>query len=330
MIDTIYIEKEIYDSPKTIQILRKFKSARKISIDRYGEIFNRKNQNFRVQKIKPNLILARKHKGFVLPTPEGFGIGDQNNFYFSHMYNCIYDCSYCFLQGMYSSANYLIFVNFEDFKREIKGVMERNLGENITFFSGYDCDSVAMESVTNFINDFIPIFRGHDNALIELRTKSVQTRIFEKLEPISNCVIAYSLMPEELAGKLDKKAPSVSLRIAAMKKLSAMGWKIGLRFDPLIYSDNWKIKYQSLFKEIYSEIKEENIHSVSLGSLRFPKTYFNKIFSFHRKEEVFSRLDINGGNLVSYDKDLESEMNTFCKNELLKYCNENKVFHCYS
>ena len=330
MIDTIYIEKEIYDSPKTIQILRKFKSARKISIDRYGEIFNRKNQNFRVQKIKPNLILARKHKGFVLPTPEGFGIGDQNNFYFSHMYNCIYDCSYCFLQGMYSSANYLIFVNFEDFKREIKGVMERNLGENITFFSGYDCDSVAMESVTNFINDFIPIFRGHDNALIELRTKSVQTRIFEKLEPISNCVIAYSLMPEELAGKLDKKAPSVSLRIAAMKKLSAMGWKIGLRFDPLIYSDNWKTKYQILFKEIYSEIKEESIHSVSLGSLRFPKTYFNKIFSFHRKEEVFSRLDINGGNLVSYDKDLESEMNTFCKNELLKYCNENKVFHCYS
>ena len=330
MIDTIYIEKEIYDSPKTIQILRKFKSARKISIDRYGEIFNRKNQNFRVQKIKPNLILARKHKGFVLPTPEGFGIGDQNNFYFSHMYNCIYDCSYCFLQGMYSSANYLIFVNFEDFKREIKGVMEGNLGESITFFSGYDCDSVAMESVTNFINDFIPTFRGHDNALIELRTKSVQTRIFEKLEPISNCVVAYSLMPEELAGKLDKKAPSVSLRIAAMKKLSAMGWKIGLRFDPLIYSDNWKTKYQILFKEIYSEIKEESIHSVSLGSLRFPKTYFNKIFSFHRKEEVFSRLDINGGNLVSYDKDLESEMNTFCKNELLKYCNENKVFHCYS
>ena len=330
MIETIYIEKEIEDNSKTIQILRKFKNARKISIDRYGEIFNRKNQNFRVQKINPSLILARKHKGFVLPTPVGFGIGDQKNFYFSHMYNCLYDCSYCFLQGMYSSANYLIFVNFDDFKKEIKQVMERNMGENISFFSGYDCDSVAMESVTNFINDFIPTFRGRENALIELRTKSVQTRIFEKLEPISNCVIAYSLMPEELAVKLDKKAPSVSSRISAMKKLSAMGWKIGLRFDPLIYSNNWKIKYQSLFKEIYSEIKEESIHSVSLGPLRFPKTYFNKIFSYHRQEEVFSRLDINGGNLVSYDKDLESEMNTFCKNELLKYCNENKVFHCYS
>ena len=32
----------------------------------------------------------------------------------------------------------------------------------------------------------------------------------------------------------------------------------------------------------------------------------------------------------TYDKALECEMNTFCKNDLLKYCNENKVFHCYS
>ena len=330
MIETIYIEKEIEDSPKTIQILRKFKNARKIFIDRYGEIFNKKNQNFRVQKIKPNLILAKKHKGFVLPTPEGFGIGDQKNFYFSHMYNCLYDCSYCFLQGMYSSANYLIFVNFEDFKKAIKEIMERNFGQSISFFSGYDCDSVAMESVTNFIDDFIPIFKDHENALIELRTKSAQTRIFEKLEPISNCVIAYSLMPEETALKLDKKAPSISLRIAAMKKLSVMGWKIGLRFDPLIYSENWRTKYQNLFKEIYSDIKEESIHSVSLGSLRFPKAYFNKIFGYHREEEVFSHMDIKSGNVVSYDKALENEMNTFCKNELLKYCNEKKVFNCYS
>ncbi len=330
MIDTIYIEKEIESNPKTLQILGKFKSARKISIDRYGEIFNRKNQNFRLQKIKPNLILAKKHKGFVLPTPEGFGIGDQKNFYFSHMYNCLYDCSYCFLQGMYSSANYLIFVNFEDFQKEIQKVMEINKGENLTFFSGYDCDSIAMESVTNFINDFIPFFRGNENALIELRTKSVQTRIFEKLEPISNCIIAYSLMPEDLAKKLDKKAPGVSSRISAMKKLASMGWKIGLRFDPLIFCEDWRKQYQNLFKRIYSEINEDNVHSISLGPLRFPKGYFNKIFGYHRKEEIFSYLNINSKNTVSYDVALENEMNSFCKNELLKFSSKKKVFNCFS
>ena len=116
MIETIYIEKNIIDHPRTKSILSKFKKARCIEIDRYSEIFNKRNQNFRTQKKNPALILAYKHDGFVLPTPEGFGIGGTKNYYFSHMYNCIYDCRYCFLQGMYSSANYVVFVNFEDFE----------------------------------------------------------------------------------------------------------------------------------------------------------------------------------------------------------------------
>jgi len=29
--------------------------------------------------------------------------------------NCVYDCEYCYLQGMYPSANIVVFVNFEDF-----------------------------------------------------------------------------------------------------------------------------------------------------------------------------------------------------------------------
>ena len=106
MIDTIYIEKEIRKHPRTLGILSKFRNVRTIAIDRYGEVFNRKNQNFRIQKKNPCLILAKKHKGFVLPAPEGFGIGSSKNYYFSHMYNCIYDCNYCFLQGMYSCLLY--------------------------------------------------------------------------------------------------------------------------------------------------------------------------------------------------------------------------------
>ena len=112
LIETIYVEKKIKEHPRTKLILSKLKKAKTIEIDRYGEIFNKRNQNFRIQKNNPDLILAFKNEGYVLPTPEGFGVGSSKNYYFSHMFNCIYDCRYCFLQGMYSSANYVIFVNF--------------------------------------------------------------------------------------------------------------------------------------------------------------------------------------------------------------------------
>ena len=133
MIETIYVEEAIQNYPRTKFILKKFKKSRIIAINKYAEIFNKRNQNFRIQKANPCLILANKRDGFVLSAPKGFGIGSSKNFYFSHMYNCIYDCRYCFLQGMYSSANYVIFVNFEDFDISIKKIIENNVDSKVTF-----------------------------------------------------------------------------------------------------------------------------------------------------------------------------------------------------
>ena len=89
MITTIYIEDEISDHPRTKKLIKRFPSATIISCTRYTEIFNRKSQNFRLQKKNPALILAKKHKGMVLPTPKHYGIGAKYNYYFSHMLNCI-------------------------------------------------------------------------------------------------------------------------------------------------------------------------------------------------------------------------------------------------
>ena len=51
MIETIYIENQIRKHHRTDEILSKFK--KKIDVvycDHYGEIFNIKSQNFRIQK----------------------------------------------------------------------------------------------------------------------------------------------------------------------------------------------------------------------------------------------------------------------------------------
>ena len=177
MIDTIYLEEAVRTHPRTVEILDLFPRARLISCERYGEVFNPRSQNFRIQKRRPALILAEKFKGHVLPAPEGFGIGDKQNFYFSHMLNCLYDCRYCFLQGMYLSANYTLFVNYEVFQEAIDTTLSSLPDDQkATFFSGYDCDSLAMESVTGFVKVFLPFFRERPRALLELRTKSVRIK----------------------------------------------------------------------------------------------------------------------------------------------------------
>jgi spore photoproduct lyase len=145
LINTIYIEHEVADHPRTRRICDRFSQARQIAVENYGAVFNRKAQNFRLQKRQPALILAGKQRNHVLPAPDGYGVGGGRNYYFSHMLNCLYDCRYCFLQGMYRSAHYVVFVNYEDFMMEIGALADEDQPHEPWFFSGYDGDRKKKE-----------------------------------------------------------------------------------------------------------------------------------------------------------------------------------------
>ena len=113
-----------------------------------------------------------------------------------------------------------------------------------------------------------------------------------------------------------------------MKVLSSKGWKIGLRFDPLIYSENWNKLYSELFEDCLSLIDNKVIHSVSFGPLRFPKQVFKKIKAEQPENKLFmGPLGLQNG-IVAYEADLENEMIKFCENKLLNEIEREKIFRC--
>ncbi len=328
MIDSIFVEASVKEHPVTKKVLQCLKNARTFEIDRHQEIFNRRQQNFRIQKQNPALILAKKYENFVLDAPSGFGISAQKNYYFSHMYNCIYDCRYCFLQGMYSSANYVLFVNYDDFFKSIAKTVSANKGNSMTFFSGYDCDSLAFEKITGFAQKALDFFSKFNSVELELRTKSIVSDIFLNRQPLSNCIVAYSLSPEAVAGILDHKAPSVTRRLIALKKLAEIGWSVGLRFDPLVYCSGWQEMYSSLLENIFSDIDISKVHSVSHGPLRFPREMYKRIARLYPDDRLFSFPMETAEGVVSYGKEIEEEMSDFLKLELAKYTSSSKIFRC--
>lgn len=326
MIETIYVEKNILKHERARTILDRFPSARKIICDRYSEVFNPNAQNFRVQKAKPSLILAEKFKNFVLPAPPGYGIGSRSNFYFSHMLNCLYDCRYCFLQGMYRSAHYVVFVNYEDFQTEIQKIAAQNRSARPHFFSGYDCDSLAMDPVTGFAASFLKVFEKLPGAYLELRTKSTQIRSLLAREALQNCVVAFSFTPSNVSEALEQRVPSIERRIDAMAKLSRRGWPVGLRFDPLIYEKNYAFNYEKLFERIFSSIDAESLHSVSIGGFRVPIPFFRKMRSLYPEEKLFASPLKPNGNMISFRSSLENEMLGFCTGALIRYVPREKLF----
>ena len=186
------------------------------------------------KKKNPSLILSQNKGKLLHEIPSTYGIGGKRNFYFSHLLNCMYDCRYCFLQGMFSSAHYVLFVNYEDYWDEICLTTEQSNDSTSWFFSGYDCDSLAMESITGFAEFFLPKFRVTPEAFLELRTKSVNTSILKNQEPLANVVVAFSFTPQEISEQLEHGVPSIESRLKAIHELSKLGWQVGVRIDPVI------------------------------------------------------------------------------------------------
>ncbi len=329
MIKTIYIENDIASHPRTKAILARFPHAVNIACDRYGEVFNRKAQNFRLQKKQPALILARKHKNLILPTPKQYGIGAAHNYYFSHMLNCLYDCRYCFLQGMFQSAHYVLFVNYEDFIWDLQSLIDKHKREPVHFFSGYDCDSLALDPMTHFTNEFLPLFIKNPHALLELRTKSTQVRNLLKQAPVPNCVIAFSFTPPKIAATLEHKTPAVDKRLQAIVDLQQAGWHIGLRFDPLIYTSNYVQEYTELFNAVFRKINPDLTHSVSLGSFRLPKDYFRKLEKLYPTDKLFSSPLIEEKNSIVYPPSIREGLLEFCEDIITQHIPADRFFSCH-
>lgn len=328
MIDTVYIEEAVEKHPRTLEICQRFESANKIICERYTQVFNPKAQNFRLQKQAPALILAEKFKNFALAAPPGYGIGAERNFYFSHMLNCPFDCRYCFLQGMYQSANYVVFVNYEDFGMEIRRIAEQSPDDEIHFFSGYDCDSLAFEPITGFARFFLPVFRSLPNAWIELRTKSTQISSLLQTEPMPNCIIAFSFTPEIMSNALEHKVPSVNKRLSAMQRLQEAGWTVGLRFDPVLFGKDCYEQYATLYDTIFGKLATDCIHSVSLGGFRLPEKFYKKIRKLYPQEKLFAAPMQAAKGMISYPDPIEDELIGYCSELLLKYIPKEKFFPC--
>jgi len=327
MFSTIYIEEEVLDTARVRSLLERFPDIPQVICERYGEVFNRKSQNFRLQKMAPALILAKKYGNKVLAAPEGYGYNASKSYYFSHMLNCVYDCRYCFLQGMYSSANYVLFVNFEDFEEAIEEKIRENQGGGV-YYSGYDCDSLALEPVSNFCKHFLSVFRRNPRAELEIRTKSTQVRSLLDVEVVPNCVIAMSFTTSEAATQWEHKVPSIDKRIEALRKLQLAGWNVAIRFEPLILDSESLSPYETLFEKIFSRLEAGRLHSVSSGLFRMPVEFHKRIVKLYPDEALYARATETRDGMIALKSADEGFQLAAVEELLLKHVSAEKYYRC--
>lgn len=324
----IYVEEGAKNHKRTARVLEKFPDAEVIEIRDYRDVFNRRNQDPVIQHKAQKLILAVKKDGFLYEgAPVCQSFGEEAFYYTSNVMNCIYDCEYCFLKGMYPSADIVIFVNLEDTFEKIETELERMISERKIYVSiSYESDMLAIEGFTGMLSDWAAWVKDRENVLLELRTKCANRNVLSVIKDTKNIILAITLSPDGVISKYERFTPDLKSRTHMAVEAIENDIPVRLCFDPMMYIKNYRDEYCKMIDITFSRISADKLRDVSLGSFRISKEYIKNFRrSYPDSAAAYFPYELRDG-YYQYPEDMRIEMEDFLYENLKKYVPDEKIF----
>ena len=310
----IYVERRALPYEMTKRILSVFPEAELILIDHYKEIFARPRQDVGGQHLSGQLILAVKEGQLIYQgAPVCQDFGEDHFYYTSCQMNCVFDCEYCFLKGVYPSGYRVLFVNAQDFLEETKKL----LAEHPVYISiSYDTDLLAMEKLTGYVRAWQDLASSEPDLRVEVRTKSAAANMWDALSPWPGMIYAFTMSPQPVVDRFEHGTPSLARRIAAAAEGLRRGFAVRLCFDPMICLTGWRAAYGQMLEEISEGLPLDQVRDFSVGSFRVSQDYLKRMRRLMPRSAVVQYPYENIDGVYQYPPALAEEMETFVENGL--------------
>ena len=282
----LFIEEDLRDAPDVGSMAQRLRNPETAYIKHYKDIMAKGAVRGDVQSRGKSMVFARKTGRLLYEgAPVCQDFGSSHFYYTSCVMNCLYDCEYCYLKGMYPADIPVIFVNLDDIFKEV----EKLLGSFPVYLCvSYDTDLMALEDLTGYVRRWCVFTKAHKDLTIEIRTKCSRTDLWKDIEWCDRVIFAYTLSPDDIIIKYEKGTPSLDQRIGAI--VSGMDAYAGytdadgtasypfrLCFDPMIYVNGWQELYHDMWDRIRSCIDLGHIRDYSVGSFRISDSYLKNM-----------------------------------------------------
>ena len=323
------MEQAIKDNPAVDAILKQFQNATIIYIKHYKDVFCRASQHYNRQQASHTLIIANKsgakiYKGS--PVCQSF---DNEYFYYtSCMMNCIYNCEYCYLKGMYQSGYMVLFVNLQETFYEVSHLLKKH---PVYLCVSYDTDLMAMENIfhlgeswCNFVNTINEQFSN--KLTIEIRTKCGSISNWKNLTANPNVIFAFTISPEYVIDAYEGGTSSHDSRLACAADVMEMGFPVRLCFDPMIHCPDWQKHYKAMIDKAVETIDFSRLYDISIGSFRISKEYLKQMRRNMKDSAIANFPYENTAGFYHYPTDLQNEMEHFLLDKLTKHISPDKIF----
>jgi spore photoproduct lyase len=179
------------------------------------------------------------------------------------------DCVYCILQAYLNNPWLSFFVNVEDLFSELDAELQAHPERLYRIGTGEFTDSLALDRLTGLSRLLVSYFKDKDNAVLELKTKSVEIDNLMEVEHGGRTIIAWSLNSPQIMRQEEIRTAGFDQRLAAAKRCAEKGYNLAFHFDPIIYHEGWQEGYKATIARLFEVVPAEKIVWISLGALRF-------------------------------------------------------------
>lgn len=319
-IQRIYYETQVAADPRTIRLRERFSHLPQIEVASYKDVFNRPGQNFQAQKQSQAMILARKNPVRIFEASERVDSFHRSVpvHFIDPVRNCVYNCDYCFLQGMHASGHLLYFVNHNEVADEVTRMTRQ---QPIYLSISYLTDLMGMEAELGICRDWILTAAGNPNLTVEIRTKSesypVLRRVMDELGgPPDNVILVWSLTPSPIAARYERGTASFQGRLASARLALQEGWRVRLCFDPVMRVEGWREQYSDCIQQTFHRLPPEKIEQVSFGVFRLSADFLKRLRSVRRDSPILYHPFTVENGLATYSQNAVAEMHDFLEQEL--------------
>ena len=277
MFQQVFVERAVQTHLQTQKVLTALGNPPVRLLTSIDEVFGRAVKPYLHKRTSLNLFIGRKQGQLVKRTPPAYGTNTGRHYFFYNSFNCIFECEYCYLQGYFNSPDLVFFVNHDEICAAIKDICHANPDKQHWFHGGEFSDSLALSHLTQELPYYWETFAALSNGYLELRTKAVNIKELLRLPPLPNIVISFSLSPQTQVATFEHKTPALRLRLNAISKLAAHGYRIGIHLDPIIYCPDLVASYRPLLQDLRQRLSDSQLAYLSLGVVRFTRQVLSRV-----------------------------------------------------
>jgi spore photoproduct lyase len=242
---------------------------------------------------------------------------------------CSLGCTYCILQAYFPNSNLRLFANLDDMMQQLEASLSNSHRQVHRIGTGEFTDSLLLDPLTRVSELLVPFFAHQPNAVLELKTKTSQVDLLEKLEHRGHTIVAWSLNPPEVIAREEAAAAPLAERLEAARRCQEWGYRLAFHFDPLLAYPNWKQGYREVVEQLFSTVDPNTVVWISLGALRFMPSLKPIIRKRYPKSDFFDEEFIPGlDGKLRYFRDLRVEMFRHLANLLIEVDQNLCVYLC--